>query len=162
MAHWLDIVVAGVPRPQGSKHARPVYRGSTARGTREFTGQAAQVDSSGDALHQWRRDITAAAVAAGATVLQGPVRVTIEFRMPRPQAHYLPANSRRSRPQLRQDAPAWHTSKPDVDKLTRAVLDALMRVVFADDAQVTAVRAFKVYAESPGARVMVDPLPQRQ
>ena len=38
-----------------------------------------------------------------------------------------------------------HTVKPDIDKLLRAVLDALTGIAYEDDAQVTAVDAKKCY-----------------
>ena len=39
--------------------------------------------------------------------------------------------------------------KPDIDKLCRATLDALTGVLFADDGQVTEIRARKFYASGP-------------
>lgn len=39
--------------------------------------------------------------------------------------------------------------KPDIDKLCRATLDALTGVLFADDGQVTEIRARKHYATGP-------------
>jgi Holliday junction resolvase RusA-like endonuclease len=39
--------------------------------------------------------------------------------------------------------------KPDLDKLCRATLDSLSGVLFADDGQVTELRARKFYAVGP-------------
>lgn len=44
-----------------------------------------------------------------------------------------------------------HTTRPDVDKLARCVLDGLTGVVYADDGQVVAVRLSKQYAPIDGA-----------
>jgi crossover junction endodeoxyribonuclease RusA len=51
-----------------------------------------------------------------------------------------------------------HTKKPDLDKLVRAVKDALTGVLWADDSQVVTMTAAKRYAgpdERPGAKVAV-------
>ena len=61
-----------------------------------------------------------------------PVRVDLVFLLPKPP----------SRPKRRR---CWPTVKPDIDKLVRAVLDALTSVVFTDDAQVVALRVDKDY-----------------
>jgi crossover junction endodeoxyribonuclease RusA len=56
----------------------------------------------------------------------GPVLLALEFILPR----------RKAEPK-RVTPP--HTRKPDLDKLTRAVLDALTGLVYTDDNQVTAI-----------------------
>jgi Holliday junction resolvase RusA-like endonuclease len=59
-----------------------------------------------------------------------------------------------------------HTKRPDLDKLARAVLDGLTRILFVDDAQVTGIEATKGYCvpaegERPGVDVTVKRLPGR-
>lgn len=73
--------------------------------------------------------------------LEGPVKVSITFRMPEPKS-----NTRRL-PHVR----------PDVDKLARAVLDGLTGAAFADDCQVVDLRARKVYG-TPGADITIEGL----
>jgi Holliday junction resolvase RusA-like endonuclease len=137
----LHIIVAGTPRPQGSKD--------------QFGREASK------GLPAWRSDIR---TAVGELALEGtywelPVAVNIRFTMPRPSGHYLPANSRRAARQLRPDAPKYPTGKPDIDKLERAVLDALSGLVYRDDAQVVHVEKCKVYGERPGADITVSEAP---
>lgn len=75
----------------------------------------------------------------------GAVSCAIDFVLPR----------RKSAPKTRTDP---HTRKPDVDKLARAVLDALTGVTWLDDAQVVDLRVTKREAgrdEGPGAYLMV-------
>lgn len=60
------------------------------------------------------------------------VRLTIAFYLPRPKS--LPK---------RQTA---HTKKPDIDKLVRAICDALSQLVFRDDSQVCELVTAKHYA----------------
>src|SRR5689334_16714836 len=84
-------------------------------------------------LDAWR----SAVLEAGAGAMfersraTGPVAVQLVFRLPRPKAHFLPANRSRLEPVLRLDAPAYPMSPPDIDKLARAALDALTSAVFA-------------------------------
>lgn len=71
--------------------------------------------------------------------------VNIEFVLPRPMS-----TPKRSTP------PA--IKKPDLDKLARAILDALTHTVIADDSQVVNLRASKRLAEldeTPGANIRV-------
>ena len=45
--------------------------------------------------------------------------------------------------------------RPDVDKLDRALLDALTGVAYDDDGQVIGMSSRKVYSDQPRARVIV-------
>ena len=49
----------------------------------------------------------------------------------------------------------FHTSRPDVDNLSKAVLDAMNGVLWADDSQVWRLVAEKTYTESPFIRMSV-------
>lgn len=98
----------------------------------------------------WRHDVTTAAVEAverdGVGKLEGPVVVTIVFYMKRPASVSV---AKRKYPVV----------APDVDKLTRLVLDSLTAAnVFGDDAQVVGIGAKKLYAyegAAPGALITV-------
>jgi Holliday junction resolvase RusA-like endonuclease len=119
----LERFVAGTPAPQGSKRFLGV------RG-----GHAVLVESS-RALGSWRADVRAAFTGAG--TIAGPVVVEVVFRLPRPASVSV---KRRPLP----------TVRPDVDKLCRAVLDALTSAgVYGDDAQVVRLVASKEYV-TPG------------
>lgn len=149
----LEFAVRGLPVAQGS--ARAFVAGKRAI-------IATEANNARSPLGAWRTAIaTEARDAMGsAALLEGPIRVAVTFASPRPRNHYLPANSRRPAPVLRLDAPLWDIRKPDVDKLTRALFDALTNVVWRDDAQVVTVRARKVFADPlpPGATVEVETL----
>ena len=47
----------------------------------------------------------------------------------------------------------YPVTKPDVDKLARAVLDALTGIAIVDDSQVIEIRAVKDYADEPGVGI---------
>jgi Holliday junction resolvase RusA-like endonuclease len=48
-----------------------------------------------------------------------------------------------------------HTKKPDLDKLLRALKDALKGVIYRDDSQVVRVVTSKDYSPAPGVIVTV-------
>jgi Holliday junction resolvase RusA-like endonuclease len=73
----------------------------------------------------------------GARIIDGPVRLTVAFFLPRPQKYLIR--------KWRSRQPA-HLTAPDTDKLLRSVGDALSQVVYRDDAQVVEVLAMKRYA----------------
>lgn len=110
-------------------------------------------------LGAWRAAIaTEARAAVVGAPWPGPVEVALGFRLPRPRSHFRPANGRRSTPELRLDAAHYQASKPDIDKLSRAALDALTAVVFDDDSQVARLLATKRYVdedEGPGVAVRI-------
>jgi Holliday junction resolvase RusA-like endonuclease len=86
------------------------------------------------------------------TMIAYGARVSIAFYLPRPQK----LNKR--------GVFVAHCTAPDVDKLARAVLDALTAVAFGDDKQVTELVAAKYYAEVGGPpyveiRVEAAPVP---
>lgn len=133
----LDFFAGGTPVPQGSKNA--YVRG----------GRAVLVDAN-PRLKAWRAQVRAAAEAAvedaGWETLDEPCRAYLGFTMPRPK-----------RP--RWDVPAV---KPDLDKLTRAVFDALTDAgVWKDDSRVVSMEVTKRYEDDeavPGVWVEVESL----
>lgn len=133
--------VMGTPIPQGSMQAfnrrgggRPIVTADNAR------------------TRPWKDSVAWAAASARQRRCDGPVIVRMAFRMARPKGH----SGKRG---LLPSAPMQPAVKPDIDKLSRAVLDALVEAqVIVDDALVTELRAIKRYAtaiETPGAHVTV-------
>lgn len=134
----LELFVAGQPAPQGSKR---------------HVGNGQMVESS-KAVGDWRSVVAwSAAQAYAAEPIDGPVVLVVEFVLPRPK----------SLPRTRATPP--HTKRPDVDKLLRAIGDALSGVVWIDDSRVTDEHASKRYAEpgeTPGAHLYVGALGPEQ
>jgi Holliday junction resolvase RusA-like endonuclease len=138
------IGVRGVPIPQGSMkafvvgppHARRAV--VTPDNARTKPWKAAVTDMAGRVMER-----------LGQRPLDGPVGVDVVFRMPRPKGHF-------GRRGLLPSAPATPATKPDIDKLARAILDALTGIVFRDDSQVVALRLAKVYADDPGATITIE------
>lgn len=132
-AQGVGFTVYGTPAPQGSKRA------FVARGRAIITEQ---VKRSGP----WRDRVAAAGVQAmgGASPFNVPVAVVILFRVPRPKKVKRP----------------FPSVAPDIDKLTRALLDGLTAGgVLTDDALVVDLHVTKRYAEVPSAVVSVSTVP---
>lgn len=141
--------VAGVPVPQGSKKI----------GRNHKTGRPLLIDDN-DALKPWRDLVDAEGRRAmkGQVKLDGPCSVDLAFYLPRPAGHY-----KKDGLTLRATAPrVWCSVKPDLDKLERAVLDALTTAgVWAEDSRAVILRSSKRYAGLPheaGVSLLVTPL----
>jgi Holliday junction resolvase RusA-like endonuclease len=86
----------------------------------------------------------------GRAPLSGPVGVRVWVTAQRPRSHFLPANTRRSYPVLRPEAPAWCLSFPDLDKVLRLVGDALTDAnVVRDDRIICRWEAARLYGDAP-------------
>jgi crossover junction endodeoxyribonuclease RusA len=98
------------------------------------------------AVGPWRDRVAGAALEnRSGPLMQGAILIRLAFVMHRPTS-----TPKRSTP------PA--VKRPDLDKMVRAVFDALTSVVWADDSQVVDVHATKRIAEigeSPGVRIEV-------
>ena len=129
----MEIRIYGDPAPQGSK--------------RVFNGRI--VEASGNKLKIWRKAIAAACqnkVTEEHSLLLGPVRVEVEFYLPRPASVTI---KKRALPIV----------PPDLDKLLRGLLDGIgqSEVIWGDDSQVVQIDAVKLYADEtePGATVTI-------
>jgi Holliday junction resolvase RusA-like endonuclease len=91
----------------------------------------------------WQAGVTqAAAEAMRGEPWRGPVKLTLNFYLPRPKGHF---GSGKNADKLKPSAPDFHITKPDADKLVRAVKDGLKGVVYGDDSQVQQFVAAKWY-----------------
>lgn len=129
MRDHLTFAVPGVPQPKGSLKA---FRSARSR--------RVVVTSDNPKLARWQRAVRVSALEARARrdgrPFPGPVVVACLFLLPRPKSY--------------PKRVVHHTRKPDLDKLVRAVLDALAaKGLFGDDAAVVDLHASKAYV-SPG------------
>ena len=72
----------------------------------------------------------------------GPLRMHLEFYFPRPKNHY---RTGKYSDQLKPSAPHIHTNMPDVDNLSKFILDAMNEVFYEDDRQVVELNSHKEY-----------------
>ena len=87
--------------------------------------------------------------------ITAPVALGITFYMPRPLSHYKAGNVARG---LKDNAPTYHTAKPDADNLAKAVMDALTNLggIWHDDAQVAQLTVEKRYTNALcGAKIEI-------
>lgn len=138
----------GQPRPRafarrmGNKFVARVYEAGTAE--------------------NWKSQIALAATPCRpAAPLAGPVFVSSTFIFARPKKHFKSNNPDKG---LRDDAPLWHTSKPDRDNLEKALLDTLTQVggFWRDDSQVCSGPVRKLYGATPGCTVVIRELTQEE
>jgi len=134
----INFTVFGTPIPKGSTRSFAVARGVGAK--RHYTGQTVSMASNHADLSNYESKVREAAQRAGATCTTSPVFVELSFMFKRPKSHFRTGSNAGL---LKPSAPVYHTGKPDIDKLTRAILDGMTGVVFADDSQVTWVKAAK-------------------
>lgn len=128
----IAFVVFGTPVPQGSTRAfipkgwnRPVI---TAANTK---------------TKPWKQQISGAAAAQNVHPFpkETSVAIVLDFYLAKPAS----VPKRRSRPCV----------KPDLDKLVRAVFDAVTGIVFHDDAQIVDVTARKHYGEVERVEIQI-------
>lgn len=134
MISYPTIRVEGTPSGQGSMRAFVVK------------GRAV-LTSTNKKLKPWRKAIADAATLAGwkpgsRAPLAGRVNVSLAFYFPRPKSHYK-KNGYVTEGYL--DA----FPRSDLDKLVRAVGDALTGVCWVDDSQIVRISAFKSYFATP-------------
>lgn len=134
MTQSCQFTVYGDPKPQGSKRA---LMPKNAR-------FPVVVESAGQPLKHWRTAISQVAAQHATSVFTEPVEVRIEFHIARPKSHF---GTGRNASKLKDAAPRQHTQKPDTDKLIRAVLDSLSKIVYRDDSQVVALVATKHWTD---------------
>jgi Holliday junction resolvase RusA-like endonuclease len=120
--------VPGLPISQGSKKA--FQRGN----------KIVLVESAAG-LKSWRETVARAAQAEGRTILETEaITLSLMFMMPAPK-----------KPVRR-----YPTTKPDIDKLTRAIADSLTGVWYKDDSQIVHLEAQKCYTtEQPGVYIAI-------
>ena len=136
----LAFFAVGLPTTQGSKRAFLL------------NGRPRMVEQTDRKLKPWRDSVASAAwearERAGVGVIDGPVAVSLTFCLPRPAS--APKRQR------------WPWRGPDLDKLARAVFDALTSAgVWADDSRCVELQARKVFAlDRLGCDITVEVLPE--
>ena len=122
----IDIVFHGTPIGK----SRPRFGRTKAGGVVTYTPQKTR---------DYERALKSFAQVAmiGKTMLEGPVKVTIT-------AYFS-----------HKTKTGWHVSRPDLDNIIKAVLDALNEIVFDDDAAVCEIVASKKYDNEERIEVQV-------
>jgi crossover junction endodeoxyribonuclease RusA len=131
--------IIGAPATKGSGRAY-TYR-------KPDGGTGVRIDHDNPTLRAWetraRAEAVAARIRANEPLIMRPkgVHLTAVFRLPRPLKYSTP------RYQAGRLFAPPHTTRPDCDKLLRALGDALRGAVYEDDAQVVTLSIGKRYCD---------------
>lgn len=136
----ISFFVVGSPAPKGSTKSFPFHRAGGGLGVSTTNANPRTKD--------WQNRVATEAQRAyekSGELMTGPVEVSLIFHLTRPKSVSV-----KKRPE--------HITKPDLDKLSRAVIDGLTGTVIEDDCQVIGLFASKHYAElskAPGCFIIV-------
>jgi|SRR5262245_44697638 len=138
----ISLIVHGQPVPQGSKSWMPKSQ--------------TLISDNDKKLRPWRAQLAEEMRALGVQTLLGPISAEMTFYLQRPQHHW---GTGRNAGTLKASAPEYQSGYPDVDKLQRAVFDALQEsALVRNDGQIAVVTAVKRYAQTPGVHLKLRPL----
>ena len=146
----ISFFVPGLPATAGSKRAF----------VNKVTGKAHVVDTCKQGP-SWRDSVQNAAREYfhaqpdwndRTVLIAEEISLCLTFVLPRPKRHF---RTGKLSGQLRPDAPRWHSSKPDLTTLVRALEDALKHVAWTDDCLIVHCEAEKAYGPQPGAYVTI-------
>lgn len=143
MTELLHAIIPGTPQQQGSKR----------------TFKTGHVVEDNPRLKPWRADAmiylrhAAEAYDAATTPITGAVHVWALFCYGRPASHF---GTGRNRNRLKPSAPHWKQTPPDLDKLERALGDALTQAgILRDDALIVHWDTSKIWADVPYTEVRI-------
>jgi len=126
-----ETFIPGIPAPQGSKTV--------------YGGRAVEANPR---TKQWREVMRKhhlkTSQALGAPLILGPFQASLRFVFTEPKSGAL----------FQGNLEPIHAVKPDIDKLTRAVMDSLTSGgIIEDDARCHHLEATKEYGENPGVHI---------
>ena len=128
MPRLTEFRVLGLPKPQA--RPRAVSRGKFVKVYSPST--------------EWKEAVKYAATKQE-TITAEAIEVSLEFYFDRPKSHY---GTGKNADKLKASAPRFHTKKPDVDNLAKAVLDACQDAgLFKDDSAVITLEVSKFYID---------------
>lgn len=140
----LQFDVAGTPVTQGSMR---------------YVGRGRVIHEHAEALNAWRQAVSTAASKAaketGWQTVDGPCVIVANIYLPRPKSHH---GTGRNTDRLKPSAPPKPHKGLDVDKLLRAINDALTQAgIWTDDSRVIRAVISKHYADlrKPGAYIQI-------
>ena len=148
--------VDGKAVQQGSHRSVPTgWHKSKRTGRRERTHKI--IDDNHATLRPWREQVASAAIRefGDQPPLNGNVFLVLWFQYARPGSHFRRDGT------LRASAPRYKNTNPDIDKLTRAILDALDTDagVLSNDGRVVGALVLKTWERSSGVVIGVQEVP---
>lgn len=86
------------------------------------------------------------------TPIDGPVKIEIFAYFSRPKSHFRTGKNSHI---LKDDAPKWHTARPDCDNLAKFIFDALNKVYWRDDSCICDQKVIKRYSDKPRTEIFI-------
>lgn len=86
------------------------------------------------------------------TPFKGAVALDVDFYFPRPKSHY---GTGKNADILKDNAPKFHTKKPDTDNLVKFVKDGLEGVYWVNDSIIFSETVTKHYSVTPRTEVKI-------
>lgn len=81
---------------------------------------------------------------------KGGINVSVTFYMSRPKSHHRTGKYSHL---LKSNAPKVHVSKPDIDNLSKFIMDALQGILWEDDCHIVSLEARKEYSSNPRTEI---------
>ena len=146
MLQRISFFVPGIARTQGSHKAFP-YRKKSGK-----TGVVV-VHDAGKELATWRESVSWHARRHTVEMFDPSVALQLccLFALRRPLSHFTRSGTLSSKGRECQ-TPIF---KPDLDKLVRAIADALSGIVYHDDSRIVAMYCRKSWSNEPGVDIVV-------
>ena len=80
----------------------------------------------------------------------GALAVAIRFYFTRPKSHFKTGKNSHI---MKDTAPLWHTSKPDVDNMAKFLMDSLNKIYWKDDSYIADCWITKQYDDKPRTEI---------
>jgi Holliday junction resolvase RusA-like endonuclease len=81
-----------------------------------------------------------------------PLAVAIRFYFTRPKSHFRTGKNSHV---MKDTAPLWHTSKPDVDNMAKFLMDSLNKIYWKDDSYIADCWITKQYDDKPRTEIEI-------
>jgi len=98
-------------------------------------------------------------VLAPETPLRGPLRVDRYYIFSYLDGHY---GTGRNAGKVKDSAPYWKQTRPDIDNFDKLVFDALNGIFYKDDGQICAGIHVKLYAKVPRTEIYITPIREQK
>lgn len=81
-----------------------------------------------------------------------PLAIAIRFYFTRPKSHFKTGKNSHI---MKDTAPLWHTSKPDVDNMAKFLMDSLNKIYWKDDSYIVDCWITKQYDDKPRTEIEI-------
>lgn len=148
----IEFTVLGQPATAGSKRGIPYEK----KGKFKANGKpelGVRVIHDNERFESWSQACKQEALrAAAGRFIDGPILLMVQIIRPRPKGHF---RTGKNSLQVRDAAPGYPDTKPDLTKVVRAIEDSLTGVIWRDDCQVVRQVTAKDWGEPERVEVTV-------